>query len=589
MADARFHRPRGAARWTTRVVLLALALALVACGEGEGPVGAPGGRDGVELRYVTPRLQVRPVGPSSRVVLSLVARRPGRDGEVEPWPGAVFEVRREAGAAQPEAFIAETDDRGVATIQVTTPGTADETKIEFVLRGDRRQHLPFDVVTAPTREVDLEVGEVEEIEPASEGVLLRFDAGPDRDIALIPYQLDPDRSGASYRLLHQGADLDPDAVGFGIEPPAVPGTRSAVQVHDYGHVEPGTFYSGGLTPAGVPPSLNIESCRIEADRRAPLRYLGQRVALYVDAPPEQHQARIDSLGREFDERIFPTNTEIFGQTTDEDGNGVVLVVMTPELQGLGGVYCDALRTLAVELFYAVWNADDPIDAPLATLAHEHQHVINAGHHLRTRGGIGDDRWVGEGLSFVAEALNGYWRSPLVRVWLFLSGQNGGMSMLPLEYGGAFADEYQMFFLYLGDRFGRDVYRRLGTSGRTGVSNVEHVTGMPFDSLVRDWFVANAVNGHGTALAPRYRYSTIDFGGMGEEIAACQCLPRERFDGMNLESLSLANAFDIFRSMEGYDADYYRLRPPEGEPGRRYELYFDAFRGRAVRLAIVRLR
>ncbi len=589
MADARFPRHRGAARWTARGAVLVLALALVACGEDDGPVGAPGGRDGVELRYMTPRLQVRPVGASSRVVLSLVARRPGRDGEVEPWAGAEFEVRREVGAAELGASLVETDDQGVATVHVTTPGTVDETKIEFVLRGDRRQHLPFDVVTAPTHDVDLDVGGIEEIEPAPEGVLLRFDAGPDREVALIPYQLDPDRSGASYRLLHQAASMDPNSVGFGIEPPAVPGSRPDVQVHDYGHVEAGTFYSGELIPAGVPPSLNIKSCRIEADRRAPLRYLGQRVALYVDAPPEQHQARIDSLGREFDEKIFPTNTEIFGPTTDEDGNGVVLVVMTPELRGLGGVYCDALRTIAAELFYAVWNPDDPIDAPLATLAHEHQHLVNAGHHLRTRGGIGDDRWVNEGLSFVAEVLNGYWRSPLVRVWQFLSGQNGGMSMLPLEYGTTFADEYQMFFVYLGDRFGRDVYHRLGTSGRTGVANVEHVTGVPFDSLVRDWFMANAMNGHATAPAPRFRYTTIDLGGMGDEIAACGCLPGQGFEGMNLEPLLLANSFDIFRSMEGYDADYYRLHPPDDEPGRRYELYFDAFRGRAVRLAVVRLR
>lgn len=568
-------------------VALILALALAACGEGDGPVGAPGGRDGIELRYVTPRLQVVPVGAGTRVELSLVVRRQGRDGDAEPWPGAFLEVRRERGSARPAVSRAVTDDRGIATVAVTTPGTADETTIEFLLEGDRRQHLPFDVVTAHTRAVDLVPGEVEDIEPPSEGTLLQFDLDPDQEVVLVPYQLEPDRGGGSYRFLLQGSRLDPLAVAFGIEPPAVPHSRPHVQTRDYGHVQPGEAEAGGLIPAAIPQSLDIRSCRVERSRQAPLRYLGRTVALYVDAPPDLHQARIDSLGRAFDERIFPTNTEVFGPTTDLDDNGVVLVVMTPELTGRGGVYCDGLRTIGSEIFHTGWNPLDPIDAPLATLAHEHQHVINAGHHFR-RGGIGDHRWVNEGLSFVAEVVSGYWRTPLMRVWQFLNGQNGGMSMLPLDYGEPFADEYQMFFLYLGDRFGREVYRGLGTSGRTGVANVAHVTGVPFDSLVRDWFVASAV-GSRDVVQPRYRYSSVDLEGMSEEIAACECLPTQRLGGMTLEPLRLGSPFDIFRSMDGYDADYYVLRPPEEAGGRRYELYFDAFRGRSVRLAVVRLR
>lgn len=566
---------------------LALVLALAGCGEGDGPVGAPGGRDGIELRYVTPRVQVVPVGESARVVLSLAVRRRGEGGEAEPWAGAVLEVRRERGAARPAANRVETDARGIATLEVTTPGSADGTRIEFVLEGDRRQHLPFDVVTAPTRDIDLAIGSVADVEAPAEGLLLRFDLGPDQRIALIPYQLDPDRGG-SYRLLHQDAGLDPGAVAFGVEPPAVPRSRPEVQVRDHGHVRAGEIEAGALVPAGIPASVNIRSCLIQTDRNAPLRYLGRSVALYVDAPADLHQARIDSLGRTFDESIFPTNTEVFGATTDIDGNGVVLVVMSPEIQGKGGAYCDALRANGVELFYTTWNPQASIDERLSSLAHEHQHLINAGHHLRSRGAIGDQRWLNEGLSFVAESVNGFWRASLVRVWRFLGGQNGGMSMLPLNYGDAFADEYQMFFLYLGDRFGRDVYRRLGTSGRVGISNVEHVTGMPFDSLVRDWFVASAMSGRGIAPAARYRYTSVDLGGMSEEIAACQCLPMERFAGMTLEPLHLDAPFDTFRSLEGYDADYYVLRPAE-EPGRRYELYFDAFRGRSVRLAAVRLR
>lgn len=568
----------------------ALALALFACGDDGGPIGSGGGRDGVELRYVTPRIQVVPVGSRSRVTLSFRARRADAEGDLVPWGDATFEVHRESGAARAETSRVTTDDQGVATVVAETDGSADQSEFLFLLVGDRRQHLSFDVVTAPARTIAPGVGEVAEVDLAPEGVLLRFPLSGTGRMAFVPYQLDPERGGIAYRLLNQGAGLDPSAVAFGANPPAVPRSRPAVVLEDRGHVVPGALDVGGLVPsAALAPSMNVRSCRVDVDRQAPLRYAGREVAIYVDAPPDRWQARIDSLGRAFDDHIVPVNTSLFGETTDLDGNGVVLVVMTPELVEAGGTYCDGIRSSRTEVFYAKWNPADPIAAPLATLAHEHQHVINASHHLRTRGEVGDERWLNEGLSYVAETKNAYWRSPLVRVWQFLNGQNGGVSMFPFQFDGAFADEYQMFFLYLGDRFGEGAYLRLEENGRAGVPNVEHVTRVPFDSLMRDWFVANALNGQGLEVPPRYRYTTIDFGGMADEIAACECVPKTVFEGMSMERLYLNQPFDVFRSMEGYDADYYEVVPEPGTAVRTYELYVDGFGRASTRLAVARLR
>lgn len=574
----------------SRLVAAALlvALASLGCEESDGPIGSPGGRDGVTLRYLTPRFQVFPTGGEAQVVLALRIQRVGEGAEPEPWSGAVLDVRKERGQGRLSAGRVVTDSEGVARVTLTTEGGPDRTEVRFVVAGDRRQHLTFDVVTAPTRAMDLEPGDVEFVEPGREGLLLQFDLDPSDEIALVPYQLDRERVGIAYRFLHQGAGLDPRAVGLGASPPPVQAHRAPVVSRDRGHVVAGDIESGGLVPsAAVVEAMNIRSCRIHEDRMAPLRYLGSKVALYVDAPADRWQARIDSLGREFDEHVFPTDTELFGPTTDLDGNGLVLVVLTPALEGRGGVYCDNLRNAGVELFHAKWNPEDPIEAPLATLAHELQHVINAGHH-RSRGEIGDERWVNEGLSFVAEAASGYWRTPLVRMWQFLNGQNGGLSMLPLEYEDAFADKYQMFFLYVGDRFGRDVYRRLGESGRAGVSNVQHVTGVPFDSLVRDWLVANAVGTVEAAIPGQYRYRSVDLAGMREQIAACECVPKTVFEGMTLEPLRMEGSFDVYRSLDGYDADYWRLVPRESGPA-AHELYFGAFGRTSTRLAVVRLR
>lgn len=568
--------------------VLALAL-LAACGDGEGPVGAPGGRGDIEIRYEAPRLQVAPTGSGDRFTLSVVLRRRIGEDETVPIGDALLRVLRESGAARATSETVRTDDQGFASVSVVPPERSDRSEFVLMLADDRGVFLPFDLVTAPVVPVGLEPGEVDpDLVLPSTGALLRFRFEPGEEAILVPYQVDDSRRGFAYRFFYAGTD--PGAAGvaaFGLAPPKVPATRPEVVVSDRGHVVPGEIEDGELRPAAaLASSIDIRSCRIDADRRAPLRYVGRHAALYVDAPADAHQERIDSIGRAFDERIFPTNTRLFGPTSDLDGNGVVLVVMSPDLRDAGGAYCDGVRTLGMEIFYAVWRPSLPIDRPLGTLAHEHQHLINAVHHARTTGAIGDERWLNEALSFAAEALNGYWSGPLMQIAKFLSWQNGGLTMLPFRFSENFSANYALLALYLGDRFGSDVYRRLGGSGLMGVENVEAATGERFETILRDWFLSVALSDRGWAEDPRWRYRTLDLHGMAEEIAGCACVPKPRLEGMNLESLWLDAPFDASRAMDGHDADYYRLVPPEGEGG-TFDVFFDRFGRTTTRLAVAR--
>lgn len=546
-------------------------------------MGAPGGRDGIVLRYVTPSAQVVPATSPRLVTLALTVGRSGHDGETVPYANALLKATLEEGRGRLRSPFAPSDARGLAAFQVEMPAQGDRTRVIVSLERDARSFLPFEIVAAPITAVELEVGEIRELRPAAEGALLRFPAVADAEYFVIPYQTDLERR-PGYRLLYQAPG---DAVVGSLAPPDLPRGR-AVGGGEMGHVRRGDIGAEGLTPAaGVAPAVNIKSCRIDVDRVAPLRYLGSNVAIYVDTPADSHQARIDSLGRAFEGDIFPTNTRIFGSTTDFDDNDRVLVIMSPELGVEGGVYCDTIRTRGIEAFYANWVPTDPIDRPLATLAHEHQHVINAGHHITTRGDIGDERWLNEGLSYAAEALHGYWGGTLQRVWQFLSGQNGGLSLLPLDYSGSFDDRYMMFTLYLWDRFGSLVFLNLGESGLAGVRNVEGVTGLPFDELLRDWFIAAAVSNRGLIEGSRYNYRTVDLHGMEEEIGSCRCVPGSGFKGMTLETLHLDASFNVTRTLDGADADYYRLSTGAGD--RVYDVFFDAFGRMTVRMAIVRSR
>jgi len=573
---------------------MALVL-VVACSEEERPITAPGGRNGVELTYVSPRVQVVAAGETERrVTLALRVRRAGSDGLTAAVGGVTLRVERDKGRGQVSSSRIVTDVEGVARVDVTMPAIPDRSEFRITLDQDGGSFLPFDVITAPVREVDLRPGVVFRPTDRTGGTILRFRLPADSEYLLVPMHFDPDRTGVGYRVLFQDPEEGGALAAFGAEPPARP-HRVFPTSAESGHVIANPLRRTALTPsASVPDEVNIRSCRVDVDRQAPLRYLGRHVALFVDAPPDVHQGRIDSLGAEFDEKIFARNTELFGPTTDLDGNGVVLVVMTPELrgiggQGIGGVYCDTIRTMGIEAFNTAWSPTDPIDRTLATLAHEHQHVINASHHLGTTGDIGDERWLNEALSFAAEALNGYWGTPLIRMWQFLNGQNGGMSMLPFDYAVAFDEEYMMFGLYVGDRFGEDVYRALGESGRKGAVNVEFVTGEPFEGVLRDWFLASGVSGLETLSEPRLQYSTVDTRGMRDEIAACGCVPIQSFTGMAAEPLFLDISFDVFRMFDRQDADYWRLIPGHSSGVREYDVFFDGFDLSGIELTVVRTR
>lgn len=567
-------------------VLLAAALGAAACGGDQGPA-APGGRNGVLLTYVTPRLRVVPSGSPGTVELALEVRHETPSSPSEPWAGTALKVVRESGQGTPSATRVVTDERGIARLEVTMPAITDKTAIVVSLEADSDSYLPFDVVSAPVVAVDLAPGEVRHLDPASDGAILRFvsPAGAEAQWVLVPHITDMERGGVPYRFFHQPDVEGAGAAAFGAEafilptPAPPPGLLGA---HD---VLTGDIDPGPLAPSSaVAQQVSIKSCGVGSSRAAPLRYLGKHVAIYVDDDRTLHQARIDSLGAMFDERIMPTNTRIFGPTTDLDANGVVLVVLTPELAG--GIYCDSVRLRGTEVFYATWSPVVRIEALMGLMAHEHQHVIHSGIRRFARD---DALWINEAMSLAAEALNGFWYPVLPRAWRFLNGQNTGLSMLSLDYDRPFDDKYMMFLLYLGDRFGEDFYRRLESSDRTGRPNFEWVTGLTFEELLRDWFVASGVSDRGAVGDPLFTYRTIPLYGMDAEIAGCACVPVQRLDGMRLETLRLGSGFDAFRTLASADADYYELVTPATLPAGSRDVYYDAYGRPSVKLSIARTR
>jgi len=298
-----------------------------------------------------------------------------------------------------------------------------------------------------------------------------------------------------------------------------------------------------------------------------LRFLGEHIAIYVDTTAwyGYRDDELASLGRHFDQEIYPTVTSAFGPEPDMDKNGRVVVFMTPRVNALTPAQDCALRGFvtgfffgrdllptasysnAGEVYYAL--VPDPFgeyscahakaDATRLTtgvFAHELQHLISFFHHVVARGGEPEELWLNEGLSHVAEELmskryEARYPPPLGRLtaqqifpdssqpfitpqllnaYVYLNATPGHSVTTfagtgsPQERGAAW-----LFLRWLGDQKGESIYARLVQTGQRGTANIAARAGEPFASLFGDFSAAlwadSLIGVPRDAVSPRHRF------------------------------------------------------------------------------------
>ena len=153
---------------------------------------------------------------------------------------------------------------------------------------------------------------------------------------------------------------------------------------------------------------------------APLYKEGEYCKIHIENESRSliSDSTVDYIIDEFDNRIYPKITSKFGNESDVDGNGkIVLLILDIRdgYKGSGGYiagYFDSTNSLANSVFYPHSNECDMIylDCNPArpdtedfqmTVAHEFQHLIN----FTQKGlsdGISQATWINEGLSSGAE-------------------------------------------------------------------------------------------------------------------------------------------------------------------------------------------
>jgi hypothetical protein len=160
------------------------------------------------------------------------------------------------------------------------------------------------------------------------------------------------------------------------------------------------------------------SCTNFTTITATVQYVSNRAIIYLDdaAPTDGFTATdYQQIADEFDTLIFPTDTSYFGTPLDDDNNGRVIILYTPEVNKLtpagssgfvGGFFFagdlfpstgqgGCAQSNMAELFYLL--APDPNhtinnntrtvatvrQGTRGTIAHEFQHMINASERIRS--------------------------------------------------------------------------------------------------------------------------------------------------------------------------------------------------------------
>ena len=253
---------------------------------------------------------------------------------------------------------------------------------------------------------------------------------------------------------------------------------------------------------------------------ARLRFAGQNVLVYVDTLAQTgfSDADIAAFGTLFDESLYGVIRGTFGNPSDIDGNGRIIIVLTPIVNALvssaecavsgyvrGFFYSHDLASSEPtsnhgEVFYATvpdptgrWSCEHTKEEMLAvtppTFVHEFQHMISYAQHVIERDGASETPWLNEGLSHLAEELGSLYferkypapagRSNPTQIFpdsasafitpnlryahrfLFLSTSYSIVSCAP----GSFCSLPEraatwLFLRWLGDQKGDDVFRRL---------------------------------------------------------------------------------------------------------------------------------
>jgi hypothetical protein len=569
------------ARW---LVATALAVFAAACGGSTEP-GAGAGAS--QIQIVSGNGQVQLVGQT--LPSPLVVKVVNSSGTAIPGATVIFSVA--SGSATVSPTTATTDASGQAKTQVTLGSSPGNVQINAAVSGSSLV-VAF-VVTAGTSSsaksctgttpVAMAVGQVN---TSASGTGICLSGGTTgADFAIIAFHANPDSSAIasvnvtsanavalatadmtpSLNVLTAGgastrSRLNPMQVAFDLKlrqtaqrqlGPKVAAARQWMKNRANFEVVP----TGALTLNQVL-TLNANAddpCANPINVGARVAAIGQTAYVLADTTNPAGgftDAEYQSFATTFDTLVNPVDVQNFGQPSDIDKNGKIIILFTKEVnketpRGSNGVIAgffyerdlfptvsngdlDGCATSNVsEMYYALVpdpngvysdkrSKADVLDFTTSTLAHEYQHLINAGRRLYVNDApTFEDTWLNEGLSHIAEELLYYKATKLSpRLNLDVNAVIAANSDMFSEYQGGNIGRFQEFLSmpastsvyggddelqtrgatwdllrYLADHRGSadsDTWFQLVNTTLHGQANLQKVFGSNYMTQIRNW-------------------------------------------------------------------------------------------------------
>ncbi len=335
--------------------------------------------------------------------------------------------------------------------------------------------------------------------------------------------------------------------------PLVPGARAAMRSHALFNAIPSSLTVGQIVTLNA---NGTDGCTNAINVGARVVTISNTTYILADtANPTGGFADSDyaAFATMFDTLINPLDVQTFGQPTDIDHNGKVVILFTKEVNKLtprgsngvvGGFFFDrdlfpttsnaefeGCPTSNVgEMFYvlvpdpnAVFSdkrtASDVLSLTPGTLAHEYQHLINAGRRLyvNTTADYPEVVWLNEGLSHIAEELLFYKATQLAPRQNIDLNAARNVSAQFSQYQGSNFGRFNEFITnppqtspyadnddlntrgatwyllrYLADHHGTSdgqTFFQLTNGPDTGQVNLSHVFGPDYLTQIRDWATA----------------------------------------------------------------------------------------------------
>jgi hypothetical protein len=283
---------------------------------------------------------------------------------------------------------------------------------------------------------------------------------------------------------------------------------------------------------------------------AQLAYIGSNIYLYIDVSAPANgftPSQLQAFGQLFDQTLYDIDVNAFGQPSDVDGNGHIIMLMSPlvnadtpastcSTEGFVAGFFDSEdfndagdpNSNQGEVFYSIvpdpngtvscsHTVDDVGSNIPATFLHELQHLVNFSQHVVVNHQTAESSWLDEGMSIVAEELGSLYyeqkcpppacRSDPTQIFPdssqgFIEGfffDSYDYAILPdsvsltlhndSENGFSWRGGDWALVRYLADRFGTQIYHQLETGPSDGLAAITAATGNPFRSSFGDFGMA----------------------------------------------------------------------------------------------------